>query len=329
MVKMDKRQKMKKVSDIVNEHIADFTAKDKTIKTNEFCFVEGSGLILVGINSNVDNEDVDTITKAETEEGVRSFDKIFNIKAPDQKRVNKSFFHYKSFERAFEFVENGYICISALSNYSNINNGDDIKEYEHFFDVVKIGTDKSFIDQQKGDLFVFCLTENNQSDFLWENYADKNKGLCLELFFEPKCPSKNLLFNMYDLRKVCYDDGKEFQFFADMQKEIIHNTFGQYLVMPGLAKFGALYKRKVDNNRKYYEEQETRLLINWKSYKEKLDKYFTIEKDNEKVFLKIPFENELFTIKIKSIIIGKNVDNLQKQKIKDLADKKNIKYYEQ
>jgi hypothetical protein len=46
--------------------------------------------------------------------------------------------------------------------------------------------------------------------------------------------------------------------------------------------------------------------------------------EDSKKYLKIPLDNDLFTLKIKSITIGKNLSMSQKQSIIDLADKKGI-----
>jgi hypothetical protein len=294
MVKMDYKEKMKKVSEIVNKHIGAFTNN----KTNEFDFSNGKRLF-----------------SPYGDKVINIFFSIFNEKAPTQKSISPTLFHYKRFDKACEFIEGNYIELSALSNFQNINYGDDIKEYEHFFEVAKIGTDRTFINSQKNDLFIFCMTSDNDNctERFWKEYADGGKGLCLKL--EISCTQSNIL---YDLNEICYDDGNKFQFFADMQNDI-YSAFDKYLLIPGLAKFGALYKRN-----EYSWEKETRLLINWNLYKKNLEKYFTIEYNKEKKFLKIPFANELFTIKIKSIKIGKNLNDFQKEKIRKLAVQKEI-----
>ena len=295
---MNYRQEMSKISGIVNKHIAEFTKVDSSIITSDIDFTKAGQLL------SLNNLDI--------------FFKVFNIKVPSLKNSTKSFFHYKRFDRAYEFVEKDFIRLSALSNFRNVNNGDDIKEYEHFFDVAKIGTNQSFVDQQKDNYFIFCLTEDNCTERFWKEYADDKKGLCLELeIIDKQSP-------MFDLNKICYDDGLEFQFFADMQNEI-HSTFGKYLLTQGLSKFAAFYKRKTkeDGSEGFAWERETRLLVNWGMYANQL-KDFSFENYNGYKSLQIPFDNSLFSINLKSVTLGENLTPDQKQKIENLLKQKNI-----
>ena len=292
--------KFEKLSKIVNKHIAEFTRDEPSIITNASDFVEDANLF------SMYNIDV--------------FSNIFNSKAPSLKHERKSLFHYKKFDVAYKFIEENSITASALSNFKNIKKGDDLKEYEHFFDVAKIGTEKSFIDEQRDSIFVFCLTNNNCTERFWKEYADNEKGLCLELEI---IDNQNTKLG-FDLKKICYDDGHEFQFFSDMQNEL-HSTFGRYLLASRLSNFAVFYKRKTreDGSEGFAWENETRLLLNCKTF-EGLSKEFEIINKNGCKYMKIPFDNPLFSIKIKSVTIGKNLSPAQKQKIEKLLKQKNI-----
>jgi hypothetical protein len=292
MVKMDYMQLMQQLSDIVNRYIAPFTDK----RTSASDFFNGNKLFsLYGIN------------------GMEVFFDVFNGKAPAQKLIPQSLFHYKRFDLAGKFIENDYVTASALSNFTDETKKEDVKEYEHFFKTVNIGTDQSSIDKQKDDLFIFCLTDNNCTERFWDEYANKGKGLCLELEITYK--PGNI---WYDLNRICYDndDENKFQFFADMQKKI-HETFDKYLSINGLAKFGALYKRN-----RFAWEQETRLLIH------KDNGIFKITETDNKKYMIIPFNNQLFSIKIKSVTLGNNLSNNQRKEIENLLKEKNIKLNE-
>jgi hypothetical protein len=306
------RKDYQKVSKIVNEHIADFTRNDASIITNEFCFssTNNNELIYLRLNPAVDDTDSDIITEAE--EGVNVFDKIFNLIAPKAKIENISYFHYKKFKYAFDFINKAYIMLPALSNFVDPQS-EDVKEYKHFFDeVVNIGTTQSFIDKQKDNFFIFCLTEDNKTEEFWNKYADKHKGLCLEMEIE----HKQLDYCLYNFNKIRYSNGNEFQFFSNMQNEL-HKNFGKYLCLQGLARFGALYKRPC-----WAWERETRLLIH------KDNVIFEITKTDNKKYMTIPFENDLFSIKIKSVTLGKNLNYCQKRKIKKILKQKGIEIIE-
>jgi len=286
---MDYRQEMQKLSNIVNKHITPFTKK----QTNELDFFK-TGQLFSPRGNNVTD----------------IFFEIFNTKASIQKCVPQSLFHYKKYDFAYQFVEGDYVTASALSNFTDETKKEDVKEYEHFFEVANIGTDKSYIDNQKDNYYIFCLTNDNCTERFWKEYADDSKGLCLELEIIYK--KSNFL---YDLNRICYDNGIEFQFFADMQNEI-HTTLGKYLLVNGLAKFGALYKRT-----KFDWERETRLLL----HENNVNNMFEVSENNNKKYMTIPFENQLFSVNLKSVTLGKNLTNYQRIEIEDLLKKKNIK----
>jgi len=299
---MEYKDKLRQLKEIVNKHLQSFTAVDGSIITDEQSFLIPNSTQLLHFN----DDDI-------------NFDKIFNLKAPNQKIIDKSFFHYKRFDIAYRFIDEDFISASALSNF--IGPDDDIKEYEHFFETTKIPYAKSFIEKQKEGLFVFCLTEDSVTERFWNEYVSDHNGLCLEFEFH----AHGYLGESLELRKICYDDGNDFKFYADMQDEIF-STFGRYLATTGLAKFGALYKRRAS----YGWEKETRLLLNWSLFHDDLAKNsFSIDIDVSKTYLKIPLKNNLFTLRIKSIKIGKNLNNSQKDQIKTLADKKGLSWIEE
>jgi len=284
---------LKKLSSIVNNHIQPFGLKTTE---NDFLLTTNTNLIHLDSNCYV-------------------FDQIFNDKAPNQKKSKQSFFHFKRFNYAYDFLDKEFITASALSNFSGLT--DDIKEYEHFFEVTKIPYEQSYIDTQKDNLFITCFTVDNNTDKFWQEYADNHKGLCLEIEFQ-NVTSDPGLNSKYEFRDVCYDDCTTFSFYSKMQNEI-HNSFQKYLLTQGIAKFGALYKRKTN----YEWEKETRLLINWGLYSKDLSNSFMLINVNNKKILKIPFKNKLFNIQIKQITVGKNLSSSEKSKIKKFAAKKN------
>jgi hypothetical protein len=265
-------KKMIQLERIVNKHIAAFTAKDVSIMTHKQSFLIPNSTQLLYLDNN-DN----------------TFSQIFSIKSPEQKKIQRPYFHYKSFDLAYKFIDEGYFTASALSNFIH-STGDikksDIKEYEHFFEVTKIAYSQTFIDSQRDNLFIFCLTEGNQIERFWVDYVSDHKGICFEFEFIEK---PNLQPYIFELRQICYDDGSDFKFYSEMQDEIYSN-FNRYLVTPGIAKFGALYKRK----NLFEWEKEARLLFDWGIYKAKLTENSIAEFTYaSKRYLKIPFESHL------------------------------------
>lgn len=292
-------EKQEKLKDIVNKHIAPFTAIDSKIITSRDSFSIPFRTKLLYFDSS-DN----------------LFNQIFNLKSLEQKKAKRSYFHYKSFDLAYKFIEEGYFTASALSNF--ILSKGDVKEYEHFFEVTKIPYDQTFIDSQRNNLFIFCLTESNQIEKFWVDYVSNHKGICFEFEFIDK---QNLSEN-FEFRQICYDDGNDFKFYSEMQDEIYLN-FQKYLLTPGLAKFGALYKQK----NKFEWENETRLLFNWGLHQQCLTNNSISEfTDDSKRYLKIPFDNNLFNLKIKNITIGKYLCPTQTTRMKELATKKGISF---
>ena len=126
---MNYKSKLASLKEIVNHHISYFTTIDPTIITTINSFILPNTQLF---HFNSDNT---------------TFDKIFNLKAENQKQIDRRYFHYKSFDIAYKFVEENYVTASALSNFNSST--DDVKEYEHFFEVIKIPYEKNFIDEAK------------------------------------------------------------------------------------------------------------------------------------------------------------------------------------
>ncbi|MFC2185692.1 hypothetical protein ACFCT7_00150 [Fulvivirgaceae bacterium LMO-SS25] len=299
---MDYRTQLRRLSEIVNKHIAVFTSIDNTFKTTERSF-------------NIPN----STQLIHTEWYDTTFGRIFNLKSPDQRTKERTYFHYKSFDLAYKFINENFVTASALSNFVGVT--DDIKEYEHFFNTTKIPCDKSFIDNKKKEYYIFCLTENNKTKRFWREYVSEHKGLCLEFEFIDKKQHSDL----FELRSICYDNGNDFKFYSEMQDEIFP-VFDRYLLTQGLAKFGAFYKRKT----LFEWETETRLLFDFGLHQTNLNNMnFSNYSHNSRKYLKVPLDNDLFSLKVKSIAIGKNLSIDQKQMIKDLANRKGILWTEE
>lgn len=281
---------LNEIAEIVNEGISTLTHLRAT--KNHFVPKERKGMIYF----NRDNSS-DLFSK-----------QVFGSLVKCQKQVRKTHFHYKGFEIAYDFLEGDFITASALSNFKRST--DDLKEYEHFFSITKIPASDDYIQKLKDDFFIFCLTEDNNTPRFWQEYT-KNEGLCLEIEFEIKPDSDDF----FDLRKVHYDDGGTFTFYPQMQNKIF-NKFGAYLLTDGLSKFAAFYKRKTE----YEWERETRLFLNWKYQSALKSKRLSlIEKDGRR-FLKIPFDNDLFSIKILSVKLGNELLRNEPDKVARITD---------
>lgn len=290
------KQELKTIVDIVNKYTIDYGL---SISENE----------IINASSDLIHLENDII------------EQIFSRKAVSQKTVHRSYFHYKSFELAYDFLDKEYITLSALSNFSGFN--DDLLEYQHFFDTIEIGSSTEFIENSKDNFFVFCLSEDSSTDRFWEEYANSKTGLCIEFRITPT--SNPYFYDKFELRRICYDEGNDIIFYRNMQREIRDSKIRKGIASNGIAKFAALYKRKV----KYSWERETRLLFNNYLYSEEYkDRNLSIMVIDNKKYLRINFKNDYFIITVNSVKIGEKITPENRAKIIDLTNRKGISLIE-
>lgn len=238
---------------------------------------------------------------------------VTNSKAVEN--TNYSFFHYKNLEYAKEILNSGCLTFSALSNYKDPM-FQDIKEYEHFYESIKLKTLDQFIETQKNNLFITCLTNKPNEAKFWKEYAADGKGVCIELSIHNKriCES-------FDFREMCYDDSNKFNVIASIQDEV-NLKFKKPIFLESHSKFSAYYK-KHNEEHDYAWEGERRILINMTNIKDKLPQDFKYEEPKVGVkILRVPFENIFFDATIRSIKLGSGLDENEKIAIKEIINRK-------
>ena len=235
---------------------------------------------------------------------------VKNSKVPD---TNFPFYHYKSFQYGKGILNSSTFTFSALANYKEPLQ--DIKEYEHFYELIKMKPAEGFIENQKSDIFITCLTYEKNNAKFWEDYADHNKGICIEFsIINNRSESISVPF---DFREVCYDDSSKIASIAKMQSEIFL-IFKKYLFMESHSRFSAFYKR--DN---FSWENEIRAYINLANIKNMLPENFKLRKLPHNIeILQVPFDNFLFKAEILSVKLGSALTIPQRKDIISLVKTK-------
>lgn len=126
----------------------------------------------------------------------------------------------------------------------------------------------------------------------------------------------------YDIRRVCYDKDMQFVKLGHLINSINEKT-GLFLIILGITHFAAYYK-----NPDYEWEHETRLLFNANTYVDKykeLNFVFTDKQRKGMRYMEIPLNNELFELRIKKVIMGRNISEVDKKKLLNLTRPMNIK----
>lgn len=261
----------------------------------------------------------------------------FNDKLADllTKKLTKSrlydfgtFYHFKNYDRAVQIIQDKEIQLTALN--SHITN--DSAEYSEFIRRYSHDPvfDNDFIKTARENVFIFCFTKHFRNERFWNEYAKNNSGLCIGFRFEEINENTAELFSLVD---VIYDDGYNFDFINDIQRELLHR-FDKYLLIGGLNRFAKYYKRK-----RYSWESETRLIFDFNE-NNKLQKllngdsilgggkmpeldltnYLQINQESNRRFVKIKFNNTFFKLKVTELIMGSNVTSTQKDELSELVD---------
>lgn len=79
-----------------------------------------------------------------------------------------TYYHYKSFSRAFEIIRSGKFLASALSNYKK--DTEDVMEFEYLFKMLQ-RKNQDYVDKEKENNYIFCLTSDNVNNKFFEEYT--------------------------------------------------------------------------------------------------------------------------------------------------------------
>ena len=217
----------------------------------------------------------------------------------------ESIIQYRNFDRAKELLTESCLSFSALSNYSDKEQ--DVKEYEHFYELTKTNPRVEFINQQKQNHFITCLTYKRDDKRFWDEYTSGGNGVAVEFSIRNKHSDE-----LFDFREVCYDDGSKFILLAEMQEKVFAST-GKYILIDDHSKFASFYKR--DN---FSWENEKRMFFDITNRKANLPNGVKLLSIKDKLILKVPFINDFFEAKIKSIKFGSELPLDNKLELLDI-----------
>lgn len=145
--------------------------------------------------------------------------------------------------------------------------------------------------QAKDKLGICSLAESDSNEYMWENYANKNEGYCVEYDL------KNYKY-IKDIFPVIYEDERE----TNVLKQLMLSIVGQYILVlssgeaqPDISQYFSLFTTKY---KKWEYQNEWRIIGD---AGEKID-----------------------APEITKIILGKNINTEDKNKIKDFCIKNQI-----
>jgi hypothetical protein len=241
--------------------------------------------------------------------GKDKFLPIFSELAKNRKDDACQFYHFKSFRRSLEIIQNRNFQVTAM----HYRGASDITEFSRFLESTHYSymSDHSMIESYKRKSFILCFSNNFVEEKLWSEHAENDLGVCLKFNYIKKDSPFTYTF---ELRDVVYDndDGNRFSFINVLREQFVRN-FGKELLNSGGLKFASFYK-----GNDYDWENETRLFFNYNFLDYIGFPYlFPIQSDARtgREYLIIPFDNILFKLEIDEVICGRSVSNVQKSEI--------------
>jgi hypothetical protein len=155
-----------------------------------------------------------------------------------------------SSEYSEAFLRLGYLYPFIASDYcSQQNKCPNAKNKTWFKGIAPIDNDRE-------NIFIYCFTNEFNKKRHWFEYADEDRGVCVEYDLDV---SKLIGIPGFYCGRIHYDTGYDFDFI----KEIIHHVRVDHKKMfqpTGLTQMAMLYKRD-----KYKWEDESRLVFNLKT----------------------------------------------------------------
>jgi len=238
-----------------------------------------------------------------------------------------TFYHFKNYTRALQVIKDKEIQLTALN--SHISN--DSAEYSEF--IRRYGHNpvfnNDFIETARKNIFIYCFTKHFRNERFWNEYAKNHIGICIGFRFENFNPDLIDLFSFVD---VIYDDGYNFDFINDIQRELLYK-FNKHLSIGGLNRFAKYYKRK-----RYSWESETRLVFDLNENNElqkllkgdskfgggkipeiDLNNFINVTQEDNRRFVTLKFNNQFFNLKISEIILGSEVNSNQSEELSKLV----------
>lgn len=155
---------------------------------------------------------------------------------------------------------------------------------------------EDFNDNLKEMMLVGCFTQNNKNRVMWGNYADDNKGICIE-------------YNLYDFKKeYLVKSCHEVKYFPLDKYPEVTNILLNLLKSNPLDFIDSIFLNKTDD---WSYEEEWRLIF-------RNDPFFRpfIKKIDSNYYIKLP--------KPRAIYLGVNISNENKNEIEEICKTREI-----
>ena len=155
---------------------------------------------------------------------------------------------------------------------------------------------EDFNDTLKEMMLVSCFTQNNKNRVMWGNYADDNKGICIE-------------YNLYDFKKdYLVKSCHEVKYFPPDKYPEVTNILLNLLKSNPLDFMDSIFLNKTDD---WNYEEEWRLIF-------RNDPFFRpfIKKINSNYYIKLP--------KPRAIYLGVNITDENKNEIEEICKTREI-----
>lgn len=236
---------------------------------------------------------------------------IFNCNLED----NRRFLHFTS------LTKGKHILLSKSFRMYELNNMEDKMELTHALNLLD-GLPSGFGDHNpidlKNELFCLSLSDFDQirNEFLWNEYGDKNQGLCFAISIEP--PKNDFDWLGYYLGKVDYKKTEELIEITSLKENYIKFKEELKFEVENIKAVMALLLNFYKNPAPYCEEKEIRLLrhVSKNGSEKHNDAY--IKEDPNKPFndrqlnySELSFNQEAVghpKLKIEKILIGKAIN---------------------
>jgi len=157
--------------------------------------------------------------------GEDQFRSILLRDAVDINESSKIFYHYLAYEYVHEILEKEKFLFSPLSSYDK----SDPSEYNGFMDdVTKFNMSSLYLNKQKKNYFVFCLS-NKDNRHLWKECANNHHGVCLGIRFS-NFNTKQEISDYYHFREVIYNHNDKLHFITEIQDMLLEKYNSEFLM---------------------------------------------------------------------------------------------------
>lgn len=178
---------------------------------------------------------------------------LFNNSIYERKLDEESyFFHFTSISKLLEIIRSKTIRMSDFNSFND--------DFELTFANNNLVENPSEFKEYKSCLFALSMCEesdeNLQNDYLWENYGDNHRGVCIRL----KLDKRKSILNDFYLGRIIYKDINQILELEELKKrhKDFENKYGKAIdnLEEILLTVCSMYKKAIP----YKDENEIRLL---------------------------------------------------------------------